>query len=426
MNYIKKYLFVFVMAGFLPLNSMSFAADDAPRNVVVWISIDGVRGDYFGRSETPFFDRMMREGVYSLALAPVFPSLTFPNHVSQATGATVDQHGIPMNAFYDRATGRSYSFPGQSYLLEAEPIWVTTERQGRRTAVFDWVISYGAFDGVKPAYQGSSYAGWKTDRERVEQVVETWAADAHDQPLQLLMGYMDGPDAVGHARGPNSREVEESVEKADGIMGDLVSRAINLFNERKQPGDQLYIMVTSDHGMSEVEYTVNPYYLSGIAREDSGGDEAIVLTSGTIAHVFIHNTMDEATRLARINAVVEEARQHDFVDVYPHDDMPEHWGYNHPTRVGDVVFSLRKGYTFNRGTRGVVAPRSETGGHIGMHGYDVIDNPEMDGVFLLWRYPEPLGGHDLGATQALQLHATVARLLDVDPAPTAYPQPILW
>ena len=31
-------------------------------NVLVWISLDGIRPDYLERAETPFFDRIMAEG----------------------------------------------------------------------------------------------------------------------------------------------------------------------------------------------------------------------------------------------------------------------------------------------------------------------------------------------------------------------------
>src|SRR5437764_11079602 len=48
------------------------------QTVVVWISIDGFRGDYVDPVETPTFQRLMREGVYSHELTPITPSITFP------------------------------------------------------------------------------------------------------------------------------------------------------------------------------------------------------------------------------------------------------------------------------------------------------------------------------------------------------------
>src|SRR5439155_14532233 len=91
------------------------------QTVVVWISIDGFRGDYVDRVETPTFHRLMREGVYSHELIPITPSITFPSHVSEATGVRVAQHGIPNNVFYDTITRQTYKFPNEAAMLQAEP-----------------------------------------------------------------------------------------------------------------------------------------------------------------------------------------------------------------------------------------------------------------------------------------------------------------
>src|SRR5690606_10417058 len=102
---------------------------------VLWISIDGVRPDYIDRGETPTLDRLMREGAFTRDLVPVFPSLTFPSHVSLATGTKVREHGITGNSFIDISRtrpGRSvrpFRYPPWADMLEAEPIWLTAARQ---------------------------------------------------------------------------------------------------------------------------------------------------------------------------------------------------------------------------------------------------------------------------------------------------------
>lgn len=394
--------------------------------VVIWISIDGVRPDYLERSETPFFDRMMSEGAYSLALEPVFPSLTFPNHASQATGRNVDGHGIPMNAFYDREKGREFSFPGLPELLMAEPIWTVAERQGRRTVVKDWVMSYGEFDGTAAAYHAARYDGRLEDRERIQIVLDTWRQDESDEPVQLLMGYMDHPDQIGHRFGPDGEEVEASMAKMDEHMSTFMDEALSLFRDRMSPEDSLYLLVTSDHGMSEVHTTVNPYILTGVSREESDGEQALLITSGSIAHVYFLDQGNERERLRRIRRAYRTAAQHDFVSVYRPHELPERWGYLYPNRTGDIILSLDKGYTFNRGTPGLTGAQEDVGGHIGMHGYDVADNPEMNGILLAWRYPEAIGGVNVGTTHALQLHSTIAKWLGIDPADGAHPEAVVW
>lgn len=397
---------------------------DEGRTVVVWISIDGIRPDYIARGNTPFFDRMMSEGAYSLAHVPIFPSLTFPSHVSQATGTTVDRHGVPLNSFHDMEAERSFFYPGSPRLLGAEPIWNTAQRQGRRTAVFDWVMSYKQDGDAAASYFNESFDGSLRDRDRIRPILNAWRNDRDRRPLQLLMGYMILPDQVGHEFGPESPEVVYATEQSDADMDWLLDQAIRIFERRMSPEDELIIMVTSDHGMSEVHTMVNPRVLTGISTDEDRNGDIVLMTSGNIGHIFLYGITDEMERAARKAAILETTRQHSFAQVYTRDELPTQWGYAHPTRVGDVVIVMETGYTFGRRARGISDTPKEAEGPLGMHGYDPATNPEMNGIFLVWRYRNPIGGIDLGPVHGLQLHATVARLLDIAPSPAALPDPV--
>ena len=387
------------------------------RTVVVWISIDGVRPDYLARGELPFFDMLARDGAASGALAPIFPSLTFPNHVSQATGVTVDRHGVPLNSFYDTERDREYFYPGFPSLLQAEPIWTTAQRQGRRVAVYDWVLSHRQEDEHAASYFGDRYDSDLTDRERLQIVLDTWRKDRDEQPLQLLMGYMVTPDKIGHEFGPDAPEVESAMKKMDEHLSWFMRQALRIFNRRMDPEhDELYLIITSDHGMSTVHTVVNPREMTGITRMEDREDDIVLMTTGNLAHIFLNKIEDETERAKRKSLILDSLAQHDFADVYTRDTLPERWGYAHPTRVGDVVVKLHTGYSFSRRVRGLTASPAEADAPVGMHGYDVEDNPEMNGIALIWRYPNPLGGIELGPTHSLQLHATVAHLLGIEPA----------
>src|SRR5437667_11691214 len=86
-------------------------------NVVVWISIDGFRGDYVDRGITPLMRRLMHEGVYSQRLLTSTPSLTFPSHVTEATGVPISTHGIVSNEFYDTASHETWKMPEAPTLM---------------------------------------------------------------------------------------------------------------------------------------------------------------------------------------------------------------------------------------------------------------------------------------------------------------------
>ena len=98
------------------------------------VSFDGFRYDYAQMTYTPNFDRLEADGVKADALIPIFPSLTFPNHYSIATGAYSGTHNITGNSFYDKKYHEKYSLYNKETVRDkkfykSEPIWVTAERQ---------------------------------------------------------------------------------------------------------------------------------------------------------------------------------------------------------------------------------------------------------------------------------------------------------
>lgn len=73
--------------------------------------------------DTPFFDRMAREGVKA-TMIPSFPSKTFPNHYTIATGLVPDHHGIVANTFWEPQRQELYKMsnlkPATMRLIMAE------------------------------------------------------------------------------------------------------------------------------------------------------------------------------------------------------------------------------------------------------------------------------------------------------------------
>ena len=108
---------------------------------MVLVSFDAFRWDYAEMYPCPNFDALARNGVKAERMIPCFPTKTFPNHYTLATGLYPDHHGIINNSFY--ATDLE-SFTGletgtwlrirDSYF--GEPIWVTAEKQGIKTASY--------------------------------------------------------------------------------------------------------------------------------------------------------------------------------------------------------------------------------------------------------------------------------------------------
>jgi hypothetical protein len=397
----------------------AFAADPG-RTVVVWVSVDGMRGDYADRYETPFLRRLMREGAYTKQLVPVFPSLTFPSHVSEVTGVPVGRHGIPGNAFYDSGLKQAFSFPNDGGLLQAEPIWITASRQGVRTAVAAWPMSYGQKGAVRAAYFSEEYPKDWDDARRLAEVVRLWEQDQHERPLQLLMGYIPGADTAGHLFGPESPGTGQAVRETDARLEAFFNQVNDVFRRKMTPRDRLYVLITTDHGMAEVHTLVNLEKLAADVLP-----EGARVVQATVAHVFLDAIKDGQERAGAAERLKRDLSRHPFLTVYLRDELPPAWGLHHRTRVGDVFVVPRVGYgVSDRTQEAMVETAKRPTLPRGAHGYPPEDCPEMLGLAVVWRSGEPLGGKDLGKVDSLRWHATVAKLLGIEPAEHAAPEPI--
>src|SRR5262245_40151269 len=150
-----------------------------------------MRWDYPARAQAPTFARLAAEGASAGFLEPPFPTSTFPSHATLATGVYPARHGIVNNEFFDRGRG-PYRREDDAVWLLAEPIWVTAERQGVRTAVYHWVHSYSAWRGIAPS-RALPFSG-VTDREKIETII-AWLRLPEAERPRLILSYLHGPDA---------------------------------------------------------------------------------------------------------------------------------------------------------------------------------------------------------------------------------------
>lgn len=98
--------------------------------IVIVISYDGFRHDYLQKVNAETLDALARNGVTVPYMEPVFPTKTFPNHQSIATGVFSETHGIADNTVYDPVYNKTLSGfrddPGfWNYHSEVLPLWVS-------------------------------------------------------------------------------------------------------------------------------------------------------------------------------------------------------------------------------------------------------------------------------------------------------------
>jgi len=369
------------------------APETLDKPYVVLVSFDGFRHDYLSRYDTPSFDRVAETGAGADALIPVYPSLTFPSHYSIATGLYPEHHGIVGNRFFDPARGEEYHYRNTARVQDGtwyggEPIWVTAETQGMVTAAMLFVDTEAAVGGVRPTFW-TPYDARGSRRERVDQVISWLSLPPLARP-HLITLYFSAVDGAGHDAGPASPAVEDAVRQVDGALGRLLD-GIGML----PIGDQVSIVLVSDHGMGRVD----PELVTDL-REIADLQDTRVVVTGPGANLFVRGNQPRARAVRDdINDGLRGGR------AYLRDEVPEALGYRADPRIGNVVVVAEPGAIIGMG--------SSSPPPVGMHGWDPR-HPDMHGILLVTG-PEIVPGRRVGPVENVHIYPFLARLLHLTP-----------
>jgi predicted AlkP superfamily pyrophosphatase or phosphodiesterase len=239
-----------VLVALLSLSLIGSHGASAGDQIVILVSCDGFRADYRYRAG-PVMRRLLAEGVQAEFMRPAFPSKTFPNHWSLATGLWPESHGIVGNSFIEPSTGEVFSMRSkQPFFWRGEPLWVTAEKAGVRSAPAMWpgadvnLSGIGAPGDGLPSY-ALPYTPSIDKTQRVSWVLEQLARSVETQPRFLTL-YMEDMDDAGHRHGPDSPEVAAAILDVDGALQALFDGLEKLRLETRR---RVNIVVVGDHGM---------------------------------------------------------------------------------------------------------------------------------------------------------------------------------
>jgi len=391
MNKLKISLcFIIVLFQFIPDGYTQPVKDQ----YLVVLSLDGFRWDYPDKARTPNLDRIAGNGVKAEAIKPSFPSLTFPNHYSMATGLYPDHHGIVNNRFYAPDLDRYYSIGDRSKVEDpafygGEPIWVTAENQGMKTGVFYWV---GSEAPVKRVYS-SHWKKYDHDfpyLQRVDTVI-SWLNLPEEIRPRLIMWYIAEPDGAGHDFGPGSEGVISMVESLDSIVGYFLNQLSGLpFREK------INVIVTSDHGMGPISDD------RVIHLEDHLNMHWIDVVEGSNP-VFSIDAKD-----SYIDSVYHHLAKVHHLSVWKHGQVPERFHYGTHPRTLDLIVLADSAWTLKY--------KSRKGYGKGAHGYDNA-NTDMHAIFYAMG-PAFRKGYRQKTFENVNLYVLMAEILGLNPAPT--------
>lgn len=104
----------------------SFVNTLSEHPILIVVSYDAFRYNFFSKNANPYMLKLRQHGTYAKYMNNVFPTKTFPNHHSIATGLYPESHGVIGNSYYDPVKKQMIKFGYEMFHYDESivPIWV--------------------------------------------------------------------------------------------------------------------------------------------------------------------------------------------------------------------------------------------------------------------------------------------------------------
>jgi predicted AlkP superfamily pyrophosphatase or phosphodiesterase len=390
MNY--RILIVLIAISFATVSCKN-SPKETDDNYVVILSMDGFRWDYASRTETPNLDWIAENGVIAESMIPSFPTTTFANHYTMATGLYPGNHGILVNRFYAPDLGEHFNDKNNRGSVEdgrfygGEPIWVTAENQNVTTATCFWVGSEADVQGIRPTYW-KRYDHSMPYGDRIDTVVY-WLGLPKEKRPKLVMFYFDEPDSSGHRFGPENDSLMPLITKLDSLVGVFLTKMQALPH-----ADKINFIVVSDHGMGQLS-----------------NDKQIILDqyvdTSMLAFVDGWNpTMNIKVKDGFIDSIEAQLQNVPNLRYWKSGEGPERLHHGNHVRTHDVSIVADSGYSLYW-SYAIANVR-------GTHGYDNA-NKDMHAIFYATG-PDFKENYVKESFQNIHLYPLLAKLLKIQPA----------
>ena len=373
------------------------------RPTVILISLDGFRYDYLDKYQPPNLLSLAGDGVQARWMIPSFPSKTFPNHYTIATGLYPQNHGIVENSVFDKDFNATLTMSNREEVQNGrwwlgEPIWVTAEKQGQRTAPLFWPGSEAEIAGTRPTYW-KPYDGKMTNEARVDAILSWLDLPEGERPTFLSL-YFSDVDSAGHDFSPDAVETRNAVINVDKELGRLIEglKTRGLFA-------QVNLLIVSDHGMATQDpintVIVDELFNTNLAEK--------VLWTPEIVSIFPKPGSESAIYAALKAKLPPQAK------VYRKAELPARLHYSNSSRIAPLLVLPDEGWTLSTRKRfDEMKARERKNGLRGGHGYD-NELASMRAIFIA-HGPAFKKGAVIEPFENVQIYNVMTRILGLRPA----------
>ncbi len=324
------------------------------------LSIDGFAQRYLEAYQPKTLNSLISQGTSAIALLPVFPSKTFPNHLSIITGQYPANHGIVHNDFFHRDINKQYQLgdgKNDARWLTANPLWHINELQGNKSAVYFWPESETPRENKTASYY-YPYKHATPNKTRFDQIIN-WLRLPETERPNFISGYFASVDDAGHDFGENSPELIQAITELDNLLANFVQQINTEF------AGQVNLVIVSDHGMTKIDK-------NHVIKWQNMQIEDVEVVNGS-TQLYLYS--DDKKKLSRSLKLFEsQQKKQQGYHIYQYPDFPAHWQLNKlGPAIPNAIIDAEMSYIFDKG-HSHIDPET--------HGYDPKLQRDLDAIFI--------------------------------------------
>ncbi|XP_053322601.1 ectonucleotide pyrophosphatase/phosphodiesterase family member 2 isoform X2 [Spea bombifrons] len=313
------------------------------RPPLIIFSVDGFRASYMkeGHKKMPNIDKLRTCGTHSPYMRPVYPTKTFPNLYTLATGLYPESHGIVGNSMYDPVFDANFSLRSREKFNHrwwgGQPIWITSAEQGVKAATFFWPMAI-------------------VQERRVLTVLKWLSLPDTERPYVYAL-YSEQPDQAGHKHGPKSPELDDYLTDIDRLVGMLMDGLKQMKLHRC-----VNIIFVGDHGMEEASCEKTEFLNTYINMDD------FYLLPGSLGRMRPKSNGKHDPKAVVANLTCKKPDQH--FKPYLKQHLPKRLHYANNRRIEDIHLLVDRTWHVARKPMDVHKKPGNKCTFQGDHGYD--------------------------------------------------------
>jgi predicted AlkP superfamily pyrophosphatase or phosphodiesterase len=419
--------------------------DAAGRHIVV-ISVDGLRASSYAertpKVSIPHILELKKQGSFAEAVEAVYPTVTYPSHMTLVTGRLPLEHGIYTNLSSREPGKNPRDWFWFSNAIKVTTLWDEARGHHLTTAAVSWPVTAGAaidwdvpeiWDPEKGEVLDASYITKFSTPGLMEEAMGAlglpqsrtdgdtlWTSLAafllRRYKPNLLLVHLSELDDEEHQHGPGSPEAAATLERSDARIGELLTAA-------KESGLETStdVFIVSDHGFLPIEREIRPNVLLVKAGLLTADDQGLV-TGGKVATVsnggsFFIYWPDSKDLRRQVDTALKPLREQGVL-----------WGILDREAMRDlggepgvqIALEAAEGSSFSSRAAGELISKMTTPG--GTHGY-LPFRKGLEASFIAWG-PRIRSGVNLHRIRMTAIGPTILKDLGIDDQRFGSEQPL--